>query len=318
MAEAYHHPPELITLLVETVPRICRSKRDVLLFFRGAGVPDALLSDLGRRVTGDGPPVGKFEIARTVLARVNEGGDPLLAARREVVKRVAEFDDFGQCWPDDQLEARGLVARLREVVNARDTFTRLNQEREQERRAHREARERAAAEQAAATRRREEVTRALSACFGEANAQRRGKLLEAALNDVFALNGLLVREAFTLRGAAGEGVIEQIDGVVQLDGHLYLVEVKWWNAPLGPGDVAQHLVRLYGRADVRGLFVSYTLFTPAAIAACREALQQRVVTLALLEEIVSVLQRGGDLAALLRTKVTAAVLEKQPYVATTT
>lgn len=128
---------------------------------------------------------------------------------------------------------------------------------------------------------------------------------------------MLVREAFCLRGAPGEGVIEQIDGVVQLDGHLYLVEMKWWNAPLGPGDVAQHLVRLFGRADIRGIFISYTDFTAAALASCREALHARVVTLAMLQEIVGVLQRGDSVAAMLRTKITAAMVDKTPYFPTT-
>jgi restriction system protein len=122
-----------------------------------------------------------------------------------------------------------------------------------------------------------------------------------------------VREAFTLRGKPGDGIIEQIDGVVQLDSHLYLVEMKWLNAPLGAGDVAQHLVRLYHRGDMRGLFLSYTPFTPAALDACRDALHQRVVSLVLLEEFVGVLNRGDNLAAMLRAKVTAAMIEKRPF-----
>lgn len=40
----------------------------------------------------------------------------------------------------------------------------------------------------------------------------------------------------------GLGVVEQIDGVIELQGDLYLVEMKWWQDALGPGDVAQHLV----------------------------------------------------------------------------
>ena len=30
-----------------------------------------------------------------------------------------------------------------------------------------------------------------------------------------------------LRGSEGEGVLEQIDGVIEFGGHLYLVEMKW-------------------------------------------------------------------------------------------
>ena len=51
-----------------------------------------------------------------------------------MIKRVTEYEDFSTCWPEKQLPAQGLVARVRAVVNVKDTFTRLNQERENDRR----------------------------------------------------------------------------------------------------------------------------------------------------------------------------------------
>ncbi|MBX9854814.1 MAG: restriction endonuclease [Gemmatimonadaceae bacterium] len=310
---AYHYPPELLALLIEVIPRLSRAKRDVLLFFRGAGTPERLFADLADQLATAPDGVRKADLARTVLTRVNDGGDPLLRVRSEIVKRVCECTDFSRCWPDDQLIAHGLVARVQHVVNVKDTFTRINLERQREQQLRREGIERTAAEQADALRQRAMVQQAFFALFGEPDAHRRGKALEGVLNALFALDGLLVREAFTLRGKPGDGIIEQIDGVVQLDSHLYLVEMKWLNAPLGAGDVAQHLVRLYHRGDMRGLFLSYTPFTPAALDACRDALQQRVVSLVLLEEFVGVLNRGDNLAAMLRAKVTAAMIEKRPF-----
>lgn len=50
-----------------------------------------------------------------------------------------------------------------------------------------------------------------------------------------------------------------------------------------------------------------------ALDACRDALHQRVVSLVLLEEFVGVLNRGDNLAAMLRAKVTAAMIEKRPF-----
>lgn len=310
----YHYPPELLSLLVEVIPRLNRSKKDTIIFFRSAGTPDRLLSDLAKRVQQGPDGINKFEITRTVLVRLNEGGDALLRTRREVVKRVAEFEDFSRCWPDDQLEARGLVTQVQQIVNVKDAFTRMNLERQRESEQHRATRRATAERQAEEVAARERVASALFSLFGDADAHRRGKALEGVLNELFALDGMLVREAFTLRGRADEGVVEQIDGVVQLDGHLYLVEMKWWNSPLGPGDVAPHLVRIYSRADVRGLFISYTDFTRAALDSCRDALQQRVVTLATLQEIVAVVQARASLAAMLRAKATAAVVNKEPYV----
>jgi restriction system protein len=311
--EAYHYPPELLQLLIDVIPRLSKSKRDTLLFFRGAGTPETMLADIEQQLATNPKNVNKFQMARTVLTRVNAGGDPLLRVRREIVKRVAEFEAFTRCWENDQLQARGLVAQVREIVNVKDSFTRINIERQKELNTHRATRDSEMAQRTAERLKRDGVKDRLFALFAEPNAQLRGKALEAVLNEVFSLDGMLVREAFCLRGAPGEGIIEQIDGVVQLDGHLYLVEMKWWNAPLGPGDVAQHLVRLFGRADIRGIFISYTDFTAAALASCRDALHSRVVTLAMLQEIVAVLQRGDSVAAMLRTKITAAMVDKTPY-----
>ena len=42
----YHFAPDFLNLLVETIPRLNRSKRDVLLFFRGAGVQSRHTADL--------------------------------------------------------------------------------------------------------------------------------------------------------------------------------------------------------------------------------------------------------------------------------
>jgi hypothetical protein len=41
----FHYPPDLMNLLIDTLPLLCRSKEDLLLFFQGAGVPRAATSD---------------------------------------------------------------------------------------------------------------------------------------------------------------------------------------------------------------------------------------------------------------------------------
>jgi hypothetical protein len=67
--------------------------------------------------------------------------------------------------------------------------------------------------------------------------------------------------------------------------------------------------------QVRGLFISYTDFTEAAIAQCRDAIVQgRVVILSTLEEIVSLLNQEGDMKAWLKAKLEAAIVDKQPFV----
>src|SRR5436309_1250490 len=131
--ESYHYPPELLNLLVDTILLLCRSKNDVLVFFRGSGVAEFLFGDLAERVRTDRQNINKFEITRSVLQRVNEWGDAGLRMRREIIKRIVEFEDFSTCWPTDQLKAKGLVGEIRRVVNVKDSFTRIALERDRER-----------------------------------------------------------------------------------------------------------------------------------------------------------------------------------------
>jgi restriction system protein len=116
----FQYPPDLMNLLIDTIPRICRSKKDVLLFFKGAGVNSTLTNDLSVQLKMDKASINKYEIARTVLTRLNEKGEATLRERREVLKRITEFEDFSTCWPKDQLEAKGLVAEIRRVINVKD------------------------------------------------------------------------------------------------------------------------------------------------------------------------------------------------------
>lgn len=99
----FHYPPELFNLLVDTIPLLNRGKKDVLLFFRGAGVAAGVTGDLAERVTVAPAEINKYEITRTVLDRLNARGEATLRERREVLRRVVDFTNFDSCWPNDQL-----------------------------------------------------------------------------------------------------------------------------------------------------------------------------------------------------------------------
>lgn len=311
--ESYHYPPELLSLLIDTIPLLCRSKRDVLQFFRGAGVSQQMMMDLAERVNSAAESISKYEIARTILTRLNEQGDKCLGQRREVLKRVSEFEDFSVCWPNDQLKAKGAVAEVRRIINVKDSFTRMAQERE------REAQERLDAKKAAEGK-RDQQRAALAdsklkffALFSESDPTKRGRKLELVLNDLFKASGLLVREAFALMDPTTGGVLEQIDGVVEIDGEIYLVEMKWTTEKVDRPEVASHLVRIFGRGCARGIFISGSAYTQAAVQTCREALQRTVVVLCDLQEIVRSLEGGEGLDSLLRAKIREAIIAKNPY-----
>lgn len=310
----FHYPPELFELLVETIPRLCRSKKAVLLFLQGAGVSSDSLEDLWQRVETDRNNIHKYEIVRTTLTRLNERGETTLGERREILKRVTEFEDFSTCWPNDQLKAKGLVAEVRRVVDVKDSFTRMRQEVEKERKKHQAEHE---ARIAALKEKQAEMAGIkddLFALFGipDNQSQKRGKLLESVLNRLFDFSDILIREAFELVGDEGEGITEQIDGVVEIDGYLYLVEMKWWKDPLGTAEVSPHLVKVFNRGHAGGVLISNSGYTRPAIKTCKEALTQKIIVLCELEEIVMLLEQQTGLKDLLKKKINVAVIEKKP------
>jgi hypothetical protein len=314
MAEQFQYPPDVLNLLIDTIPLLCRSKKDVLLFLQGAGVDSTDLSDVSSTVRINPESINKYEIVRIVLTKVNARGDSGLRPRREIIKRVVEFEDFSTCWPSDQLKAKGLVASLRGVVNIKDSFTRMKNERDTERE-HMLARQRA--EQAAAIAKRcaiEDVSRHLFALFSmDDKPQERGKLLESVLNDLFKAYGIYVREDFRRKDPDSSVVLEQIDGVIELNGSIHLVEMKWLKDPVGVADFGPHLVRVFGRANASGIFISNSNFTAPVVKQCAEFLNQRTTFLCSLQEIVMLLQRQGDLIELLKRKSQAAIIDKKPF-----
>jgi len=313
---SFHYPPELLKLLIETIPKLCKSKSDMILFFQGAGVPKATLQPYAELLQTDKASFNKYHVARELLTKLNEQGERSLQVRRELLKRVTEFEDFSVCWENDRAAVRGLVAQIRELINVKDSFTRMRLEKEDEQRKRLAEQEKVAKVKQERKSKMDKVKADLFALFRVQDAHKRGKLLEAVLNELFASHDFTVRESFTIRGPCGEGVIEQIDGLVELDGHIYLVEMKWWNTPIGVGEIAPHLVRVFTRGgQARGLFISYTDFTEPAIVQCREAMARgAVVVLSTLEEIVSLLNTEGHLKDWLKAKVQAAIVDKEPFV----
>ncbi|WLQ40357.1 restriction endonuclease [Streptomyces laculatispora] len=309
--DAYHWPPELLELMIETVPRLIRSKEGVITFLRGAGVSDQLLAPHQALLASDPAKVNKFKIVRSVLGHLNEQGDAALGVRRALLKRVTEFENFSSCWPEDQLKAEGLVAQIRRVVNTKDSFTRMQHERDTERQ-DRLATQQAERKKAAARRERfSDLRNRLAALFKEENPYARGAGLEVLLNNLFKTDGVSIRDAFAIRDE--EGVThEQIDGVIEIDGKQYIVEVKWWGKPVDIEPMSRQLVRIMSRAEARGLFISASGFTKPAVAACRDFLTHRVVMLGELREVALLLEREEDIANWVREKARQATIERLP------
>lgn len=309
---SFHYPPELLTLLIDTLPKLCKSKKDLLAFFQGAGVGRDVLAPHENLLLSNRDAFKKHDVSREVLTELNANGEKSLAQRREILRRLTQFDDFSVCWESDRAAARGLVAQIRELVNVKDSFTRMNLEREKERQERQEISKRDAKEKRQKIERLLRIKQQFFALFSESNPYKRGKAIEGVLNDYFAFQGILISEAITVKGDAGAGVIEQIDGVIQLRGQLYLVEVKWEQETLGREKTAPHLVRVFSRGLAGGLIISYSDYSAAAINDCRDALRDKIIVLCKLDEFVRAIEREADLSVILGAKIDAAVIHKNP------
>ena len=154
---SFHYPPELFQVLIDALPKLCKSKNDLLLFFQGAGASKSLLDPYQRLLKTDKAAFNKYHVTRELLAKLNEQGEHALRVRRELLKRVVEFDDFSVCWENDRAAARGLVAQIRDLVNVKDSFTRMRIEKDEEKRQRVEQQQAAVAEKLAQEARREKV-----------------------------------------------------------------------------------------------------------------------------------------------------------------
>lgn len=314
MEISYHYPPEVFSLLVDTIPLLCRSKQDVIIFLKGAGVSNAILGDLENRVKVDRQNINKYEIVRTCLDRVNSKGDSEIRTRREIIKRVVEIEEFSCCWENDRLKAKGLVAEIRNIVNVKDSFTKMNQERSREKEERlKQAREKIEQEKTKKIN-LEKIKSDLFSLFSmDEEPHKRGKLLEKVLNDLFQAFGILIKDDFKRTIPKQSTVMEQIDGVVEIENNIYIVEMKWHKDPIGVETIAQHLVRLFNRGDARAIFIAANGFKDTAIEECREALSKKTIILCSLEEIVMLLEQNSDLNDFFKKKIIGATLDKEPF-----
>lgn len=312
---SFHYPPELLALLIDTVPKLCKSKKDLLLFFQGAGVPKNIVAPHETLLKTNKDGFNKYHVTREVLTELNAQGEKTLGLRREILKRVTQFEDFSVCWESDRAAARGLVAQVRDLVNVKDAFTRMNLEREKERNEKQEASKRELDEKRKRNEKLADLKQQLFGLFAETNPYKRGKAIEGVLNEYFKFSGILVSEAITVKGDPGAGVVEQIDGVILLRGQLYLVEVKWEQETLGRDKTAPHLVRIFSRGLAGGIIISYSDFSPAAVNDCKDALRDKIVVLCKLDELVRAIEREAELASLFSAKIDAAVIHKNPLFA---
>lgn len=309
----WHYPPDFMTMMVDTIPLLVRSKPDLIAFFKGAGVNERHLAALRAQISRDRASIGMYEIAKQILYAVNDQNDDEgLRTRRELVKRVTEFVAFDKCYADKAMAARGGVAAVKSFVHARDTTIRIEEAYRREREQNMAASEAAARDARDKRSKRDAIRAEIVALRSSANPSVRGRDLEKVLARLFALDEVLVKESFALASPSGNGIVEQIDGVIEIDGNQYLVEMKWHDSPLGVGDVSQHFARVFGRAQSRGIFIVHPGYTSTAVETVRDNLRGGLFVLCTLDEIIRILEAGVTVSEWLRPKIRATVAEREP------
>jgi hypothetical protein len=90
--------------------------------------------------------------------------------------------------------------------------------------------------------------------------QQRGYELEKIFSELMRISKIDITDSF--RNDA-----EQIDGAIKYDGYYYLVELKWRKNQTDLADIASHYMKVEGKMDARGIFISMEGYTQPTLSA---------------------------------------------------
>lgn len=291
----FHFPPDLMNLLIDTIPRLNKSKKDLLVFFKSIGVPDTYLEKYYSLLQNNTEQFKKINVTRELLVELNVKSDAMLGIRRQLLQKVVGFDSFDMCWENDRLIAKSNVAEISKIVNLKDSVTKLEtyaeQERQQKVTIHKQKLDKIQAKRTEY----EGIKKNINSLFSIDNPQQRGKSLEKALNNLFAFFQIGIKEAFSIIDEDNGKNYEQIDGVVEINNYLTLIEMKWENKEIGVDKISRFMSRIFLRANVDGIIISYSSFTESGVKTANEALSQKVIALIDLQDIITILTQDKDL-----------------------
>ena len=243
----FHFPPDLFNLLVDTIPRLNKSKRDLLIFFQSVGVPEGYLRPFYDLLNSNNSQFKKFNVTRELLRILNQQTDKMLGVRRQLLKRVIEFDSFDACFPNDKDRAKANVAEIQKIVKLKDTVTRyenyLSNEQSQKLKAQAEKADLIRKSKSQFINLRQEF----SQLFSIQSPQERGRKLETVLNNLFSYFNIGIKESFSIYDGESGKIYEQIDGVIEVNHYLTLLEMKWEKVPIGTDKVGRFISLIWTR-----------------------------------------------------------------------
>lgn len=312
MEKYFHFPPDILALLIDTIPRICKTKRDVIIFFEGAGVPAKELVRYKSLLTSNKDLFKKYNVTRELLEMLNLAGDNMLGVRRKILQNVIEFDAFDTCYFNDKDRAKANILDLKKAISMKDSATKYENYLKNERRKRMQEQQQKADKLAGTKNRLAKIKEDFNFLFSMQNPQERGKKLEKVLNDLFAFFKIGVKEDFVIYDEDSGKNSEQIDGVIEINYYLTLVEMKWEKHAIGSDKVGRFMSRLLVRRNVDGIIISYSSFTETAIRTAKEALAVAVLALVDLKDIYVILDKEKDLQVYFTKLIQQVKLYKNP------
>ena len=284
----FHFPPDLFNILVDTIPRLNKTKKDLLLFFQNVGVPSTYLQPYYLLLKTNRSQFKKFDVTREVLATLNEQTEKMLGVRRKLLQRIVEFDSFETCYPNDKDRAKANVSDIQKIVKLKDTVTKYENYLSREQSEKIQEKQKVIDKLCQSRKHFVDLEQRFAQLFSIQNPQERGKKLEQVLNDIFMYFKIGIKEDFVIYDDERE------------------------KEPLGVDKVARFMSRLLVRKNVDGIIVSYASFTETAILTAKEALAISVLALVDLKDIYDVLNQKKDIGDFFSELIKNVKLYKNP------
>lgn len=150
------------------------------------------------------------------------------------------------------------------------------------------------------------LKRLVNLSSSETSKQNKGYEFEKYLRDLFDAAGLKPRESYRVKG-------EQIDGSIEFNGNVYLVEAKWTGGPVNRSDLVVFADKVSRKSKfTRGIFVSHSGYVENAVETYAIGKTPEIILIDM-KEMTWALENGIDIEDVLSKKVRKLIEEGKIY-----
>lgn len=150
------------------------------------------------------------------------------------------------------------------------------------------------------------LKRLINLSSSETSKQNKGYEFEKYLRDLFDAAGLKPRESYRVKG-------EQIDGSIEFNGNVYLVEAKWTGGPVNRSDLVVFADKVSRKSKfTRGIFVSHSGYVENAVETYAIGKTPEIILIDM-KEMTWALENGIDIEDVLSKKVRKLIEEGKIY-----